>query len=376
MRVVVTGATGNVGTAVLRVLDADPGVDEIVAVARRNPRRSLGRAEFVSADVSTDPLESVFAGADAVVHLAWLIQPGRDESVTARVNLHGSRQVFDAVVAARVPSLIYASSVGAYSPGPKDQRVDESWPTHGIPSSFYSRHKAAVERDLDRLGADQPGLRIVRLRPGLIFQRSAATEIRRLFAGPLLPGKLLRSRLAPVSPAVPGLRFQAVHADDVADAYRRAVLSDVSGPLNIAADPVIGSAELSQLLEARPVPVPAAVLRGAAAVTFVLVAAGRTGLGRRGSRRAADEHRSRPCGAGLVATAVVAGGDQRARCGNARRRAGPDRSAGASHQRAGPRARVAHRARKASIMPQPRSVGGVPADGLVTGRHAGVVRAP
>ena len=189
MRVVVTGATGNVGTAVLRVLDADPGVDEIVAVARRNPRRSLGRAEFVSADVSTDPLESVFAGADAVVHLAWLIQPGRDESVTARVNLHGSRQVFDAVVAARVPSLIYASSVGAYSPGPKDQRVDESWPTHGIPSSFYSRHKAAVERDLDRLGADQPGLRIVRLRPGLIFQRSAATEIRRLFARPTTAGE-------------------------------------------------------------------------------------------------------------------------------------------------------------------------------------------
>ncbi len=270
MRVVVTGATGNVGTAVLRALDADPGVDEIVAVARRNPRRSLGRAEFVSADVSTDRLESVFAGADAVVHLAWLIQPGRDESVTARVNLHGSRQVFDAVVAARVSSLIYASSVGAYSPGPKVRLVDESWPTDGIPSSFYSRHKAAVERDLDRLAADQPGLRIVRLRPGLIFQRSAATEIRRLFAGPLLPGKLLRSRLAPVSPAVPGLRFQAVHADDVADAYRRALLSDVSGPFNIAADPVIGSAQLSQLLDARPVPVPAAVLRGAAAVTFAL----------------------------------------------------------------------------------------------------------
>ena len=60
-----------------------------------------------------------------------------------------------------------------------------------------------------------------------------------------------------MSPAVPGLRFQAVHADDVADAYRRAVLSDVSGPFNIAADPVIGNAELSRLLDARPVPVPA-----------------------------------------------------------------------------------------------------------------------
>lgn len=270
MRVVVTGATGNVGTALLRALDDASEVNEIVAVARRTPSRSLGRAEFVCADVSTDRLESIFAGADAVVHLAWLIQPGRDESVTGRVNLHGSRRVFDAIVATGVPSLVYASSVGAYSAGPKDRLVDESWPTDGIPSSFYSRHKAAVERDLDRLAADRPGLRIVRLRPGLIFQRSAATEIRRLFAGPLLPGSLLRSRLAPVSPAVPGLRFQAVHAEDVADAYRRAVLADVSGPFNIAADPVIGEAELSQLLDARPVNVPAAVLRGAAAATFAL----------------------------------------------------------------------------------------------------------
>jgi UDP-glucose 4-epimerase len=70
-------------------------------------------------------------------------------------------------------------------------------------------------------------LRIVRLRPGLILQRSAPTEIRRLFIGPLLPGALVRSSLAPISPDVPGLRFQAVHSDDVADAYWRAVLSDV-----------------------------------------------------------------------------------------------------------------------------------------------------
>jgi UDP-glucose 4-epimerase len=270
MRVVVTGATGNVGTAVLRALDRDPDVDSIVAVARRAPSRPLGRAEFVSADVAADALEPIFAGADAVVHLAWLIQPGRDESITARVNLEGSRRVFAATVAAGVPALVYASSVGAYSRGPKDRLVDESWPTEGIPSSFYSRHKAAVERDLDELAVEQPGLRIVRLRPGLIFQRSAATEIRRLFAGPLLPATLLRSHLAPVSPAVPGLRFQAVHSDDVGDAYRRAVLSDVSGPFNIAADPVIGPRELSQLLNARPVRVPAAVVRAGAAVTFAL----------------------------------------------------------------------------------------------------------
>lgn len=171
----------------------------------------------------------LFRGADAVVHLAWLIQPGRDELVTSRVNLSGSRRVFAAAVEAKVPSLVYASSVGAYSRGPKDRKVDESWPTEGIVSSFYSRHKSAVERDLDRFVSEQPQMRVVRLRPGLIFQRSAATEIRRLFAGPFLPASLLHTRLAPIAPDVAGLRFQAVHADDVGDAYRRAVLSDVGG---------------------------------------------------------------------------------------------------------------------------------------------------
>jgi UDP-glucose 4-epimerase len=270
MRVVVTGATGDVGTAVLRALNVDPDIDQVVAVARRPPIRSLSPAEFVAADVTADRLEPIFAGADAVVHLAWLIQPGRDEAVTRAVNVYGSRRVFDAAVTAGVPSLVYASSVGAYSPGPKDRLVDESWPTRGIASSFYSRHKAAVERDLDRLAAEQPQLRIVRLRPGLIFQRSAATEIRRLFIGPLLPGALLRSGLAPISPDIPGLRFQAVHSDDVADAYRRAVLSDVHGAFNVAADPVIGAAELAQLLDTRPVPISARIVRAAAAATFAL----------------------------------------------------------------------------------------------------------
>ncbi|MGI8903576.1 MAG: NAD-dependent epimerase/dehydratase family protein [Solirubrobacteraceae bacterium] len=270
MRVIVTGATGNVGTAVVRALAAESAVSEIVGLARRAPLRPMGLSEFVVADVAESDLAPIFRGADAVVHLAWLIQPGRDESVTGRVNLTGSRRVFAAAVEAKVPSLVYASSVGAYSHGPKDRLVDESWPTAGIPSSFYSRQKAAVERDLDRLVNEQPQMRVVRLRPGLIFQRSAATEVRRLFAGPLLPTSLLHARLAPFSPDVDGLRFQAVHADDVGDAYCRAALSDLSGPFNIAADPVIGSVELAQLLQARPVKIPLSLLRGAAAATFAM----------------------------------------------------------------------------------------------------------
>jgi nucleoside-diphosphate-sugar epimerase len=178
--------------------------------------------------------------------------------------------VFDAVVAAGVPALVYASSVGAYSPGPKDRLVDESWPTDGIVSSFYSRHKSTVERDLDRLEAKNPELRVVRLRPGLVFQRAAATEIRRLFAGPFLPSPLLRAGLVPISPDVLGLRFQAVHADDVGDAYRRAAVADVSGPFNIAAEPVVGSDELAGMLRARKVAISPRVLRAAASASYRL----------------------------------------------------------------------------------------------------------
>ncbi len=272
MRVVVTGATGNVGTSVLRALAADTAVDEIVAVARRRPRRALEGAQFVQADITRSALEPVFDGASAVVHLAWLIQPGRDEAVTRAVNVDGSRRVFEAVVAAGVPALVHASSVGAYSRGPKDRRVDESWPTDGIATSFYSRHKSEVERLLDRLGHDQPQLRIVRLRPGLIFKREAATEIRRLFIGPLFPPALMRSSLVPVFPDISRLRFQAVHSDDVGEAYRAAVLSDSAGPLNVAAEPVIGSAELAAMLHARLVKVSraGAAMRAAAAATYRL----------------------------------------------------------------------------------------------------------
>ena len=187
------------------------------------------------------------------------------------MNVDGSRRVFDAVAAAGVRTLVYASSVGAYSPGPKDRRVDESWPTGGIQTSFYSRDKSAVERILDGFEAAHPQIRVVRLRPGLIFKADAASGIRRLFAGPLLPTTLLRRGLIPVVPSMTRLRFQGVHSHDIGEAYRLAVLtSDARGAFNVAADPVLDPAELGRLLGARPVPVSPRVLRTLADVTWKL----------------------------------------------------------------------------------------------------------
>jgi UDP-glucose 4-epimerase len=271
MRVVVTGATGNVGTSVVRALGADDRVDEIVGIARRRPRLELPRTTWVQADVAAAPLAGLFSGADAVVHLAWLIQPSRDESVTARTNVTGSLRVFDAAAEAGAGTLVYASSIGAYSPARDDRPVDESWPVGGTPTSFYARHKAAAERALDALEAANPELRVVRLRPGLIFKREAASEIRRLFAGPLLPSPLVRPELLPVLPLPAGLRVQAVHADDVAEAYRLAATDErARGAYNVAADPVLDAATLGRTLGARPLPVPVRVVRAAAGLTWRL----------------------------------------------------------------------------------------------------------
>ena len=261
MRVAVTGATGNVGTSLLDALLHDPRVTEVVGIARRRPELTLARVRWVAADVAKDDLADCFRGIDAVVHLAWLIQPSRARAATHAANVDGSRRVFEAAARAGVPSLIHASSVGAYSPGPKDRRVDESWPTGGIDTSFYSRDKAEVERILDRFESQHPEMRVVRLRPGLIFKGDAASGIRRLFAGPLLPTTLLRRRLIPIVPAMDRLRFQGVHTDDIAQAYRLAVMGEVRGAFNVAAEPVLDPPELARVLGARQLPVPVKPLR-------------------------------------------------------------------------------------------------------------------
>ncbi|MBX7269550.1 NAD-dependent epimerase/dehydratase family protein [Micromonospora sp. Llam7] len=275
MRIVVVGASGNAGRALLRRLRRERDL-EIVGVARRLPHAGTGEpydgARWYSCDIglagAADELAGVFAGADAVVHLAWQIQPSHDRHVLRRTNVGGSRAVIDAVLRARVPALVYASSVGTYAPGPKDLPISERWPTTGVPGSSYSRDKAAVEEMLDGIERSHPALRLVRMRPGLIFQRDAGTEITRYFLGPLVPVRLLRYGRLPLVPANRRLRMQAVHADDVADAYARAILGDARGAFNVAADPVLTPELVARHFHGWTVPVAAPVLRAAAALTW------------------------------------------------------------------------------------------------------------
>ncbi len=261
MRVVVVGATGNLGTSVLRSLAEEERVESVLGLARRRPDLEVPKVEWAAADVTTDDLVPHFDGADAVVLLSWLIQPARDLNKLWMVNVEGSSRVMRAIKEAGVPALLYASSVGAYSPGPKDEAVDESWPTGGIPTSYYGRHKAEVERRLDRFEIDAPDVRVVRMRPGLVFKKEAATGVRRLFGGPFLPGILAHPALIRLIPEIEDLRSQVVHSYDVGEAFRLALTKDVEGAFNLAAEPVLDAAEIGRILGARTLPLPSRVAR-------------------------------------------------------------------------------------------------------------------
>lgn len=280
MRIAITGASGNAGTALLRNLQGHlagrPGSLELVGISRRLPDTSQDPyrgVQWHTMDVGLERdmplLEEALTGVDAVVHLAWQIQPNHDLDLLHRTNVTGTRNVLDAAARAGVKQVVCASSVGAYSKSGKEQRRDESWPAEGMAGSHYSRHKAEQEKLLDGFAAANPGIAVARLRPALIFQKHAGAEIGRYFLGRILPRLVPAKPWLPILPAPDNLIFQAVHADDVAEAYWRVVDQRASGAFNIAAEPVLTPQELGRILGAKRIlPIPMRLLHAVVDVTW------------------------------------------------------------------------------------------------------------
>ena len=259
-----TGASGNVGTALVRALMSHD--HEVVGVARRPPDEDSPYAAATwhaidLTDADTGPrLVSAFTGVDAVVHLAWGFQPTHDIAYLERLDIGGTKSVVAACVAAGIPHLVHQSSLGVYSPAPADDRaVDESWARRGITSSPYSRHKVSAEQLLDAVEVDHPELTVTRTRPSLIGQRSAASALLRYTLPALVPAAGLKR--VPLLPVDGRLRLQFVHADDVATAIRLAVEQQRGGAFNLAGDGVLRVEDLAATLGARHLPLPLPVLR-------------------------------------------------------------------------------------------------------------------
>lgn len=273
MRVVITGATGNVGTAVLRRLG--PEGHDLTGVVRRPPTGSTRSAHVGVGWVATDlsralsrhALLDAFRGADAVVHLAWQFQPSHREQHLAEVGVGGTRRVAEAAAEAGVPHLVHLSSVGAYAPAEGDRRVDESWPVTGVRTSPYSRHKAAAEALLDDLEATGAApATVTRLRPGIVGQRGAGSALLRYGLPALVPAATLKH--LPVLPLDRSLRLPVIHADDVADAVARVLDQRAGGAFNLADEPPITAHDVATVLGARLLPAPAPVLRAAVSASW------------------------------------------------------------------------------------------------------------
>jgi UDP-glucose 4-epimerase len=266
LTVAVTGPTGEIGQAVVAALQRSREVTRVLGMARKpfDPAEHGWKKVFYRrGDVlDREAVEALVSGADVVVHLAFIIMGGPEES--RAVNLQGSRNVFEASVATGAKRLVYASSVAAYGyHSDNPQPLTEDVPARGTDSHYYSAQKAEVESLLSETLAGSSTDSYV-FRPCIVAGRGAPmlidnlpyTQISERLPGPvarLLDGVPI---LRPVLPD-PGVPFQLVHRDDVASAMRAAVLGRGSpGVYNLAGPGQLSVKQLAQELGWYSIPVP------------------------------------------------------------------------------------------------------------------------
>jgi nucleoside-diphosphate-sugar epimerase/phosphohistidine swiveling domain-containing protein len=204
VRIAVTGASGVLGRGlVARLLSQG---HDVAGISRHRPRSWPSTAEFVAADIrDAAAVRRAIAGADVVVHCAWVKSPGPDAQMSDQVNLGGTRNVLEAMAATGTGRIVFTSSAHVLDPG-----------------SAEGRYQARVEEMLAACGAHW-----VAIRSALIIGRSVDNWVRRLLTLPVLPdidGSADRV-------------VQVVHLEDALRLLIRAVLETGidSGSVNLAA---------------------------------------------------------------------------------------------------------------------------------------------
>jgi UDP-glucose 4-epimerase len=266
LTVAITGPTGDIGRALLRELDKAPEVDKVIGMARRpfNPAElGLTKTEYRQGDIlEPDSITGLVEGADVLVHLAFVILGGRDE--TQKINLEGTRNVFEAAVSSGVKRFVYTSSVAAYGFHDENpQPLTEEVAPKGTDEFYYSAQKAELERELHRLVADTDVEAYV-FRPCIVAGPDALTLIEEMMKQLQLGGRLPQITtflntvpfLKPVLPD-PGAPFQLVHHDDVAQALVASITGrGEPGIYNLAGEGTISVSDLAGAVGWYSVPVP------------------------------------------------------------------------------------------------------------------------
>ena len=272
LTVAVTGPTGEIGMSAVTALEREPAVEKVVGMARRSfdpAAHGWTKTTYQQGDIlDREAVEALVADADVVVHLAFIIMGSRDES--ARINLQGTRNVFEATVAAGRPRrLVYTSSVAAYgyhSDNPLP--LTEDVPPRGSPEHYYSQQKAACEETLAEITAGS-SLEVFILRPCIVAGPKAPALADAMPWNQLpAPVRAITSAVPALKPVVPdpGFPLQLVHHDDVAAAIALAATAPAPpGAYNIAADGLVTVSDVASAFGGRPVRVPAAAATAASA---------------------------------------------------------------------------------------------------------------
>jgi UDP-glucose 4-epimerase len=272
--VAITGPTGEIGQAVVAALERSREVSSILGMARRpfDPHaRGWKKVSYRRGDVlDRDAVSALVRGADVVVHLAFMIMGGARES--REVNLLGSRNVFEAAVAAGATRLVYASSVAAYGfHRDNPQPLTEEVRARGSAAHYYSAQKAEVEAllatTLDGAATEAYVFRpciVAGPQAPLLIDSLPYTQISERLPGPVLSLLDGVPILKPVLPD-PGVPFQLVHHDDVASAMRAAVLGrGTPGAYNLAGAGELTVKLLAEELGWYSIPVPELAMDAAA----------------------------------------------------------------------------------------------------------------
>lgn len=260
--IAVTGVSGYLGSRVASVLAADPGVDCIVGIDVVAPPGDgvavNDKLEFHELDMRDPELGKFLTGADTVVHLAFVVDPMRDEAAMADVNLGGMRNVLDASEAAGVAHVVYTSSASAYGAHPDNPvPLRESDTLRANADFSYGAHKMDSERILRVWMADHPGVAVTVLRPAIVFGAHVSNFISRTLEAP----RLLRIRGC--TPP-----FQAIHEDDAVSAVCHVTLKAIPGIFNVAADDVVEYEDLAQIVGRKPSEVDPATARRLAEIAW------------------------------------------------------------------------------------------------------------
>src|SRR3954454_15004872 len=251
MRYLITGGSGYIGSRLVDHLSRRQDVDRIVICDLQPPRHYKPKTEFVNLDVRDrlavrETLER--AQPDALVHLAFILNPSHDEDFMYEVDVNGTRNVLEAASVAGTQQVLVASSSTAYGAFPDNpEPITEEHPVRGVPGFSYARDKTESDRLCQLWALEHPERTMTIVRPCIVFGPDVDNYIVRLWLK-----KPLRADFGTGSD--PPLQF--VHVDDVAEALILLLEGRHAGVFNVAGDGYISLIEASDLLGLKPRRVP------------------------------------------------------------------------------------------------------------------------